>query len=99
MKFTLNWLKEYIDTTASVTEISDTITMLGIEVEDIQNPLQHLENFTVAEIISVQKHPNADKLNLLEVFDGEKKLQIVCGAPNCRVGLKSVLAIPGNIIP
>ncbi len=99
MKFTLSWLKEYIDTDATLTEISDTLTMLGIEVEGIENPLEGLEQFVVGEIKSVQKHPDADKLSLLEVFDGTDTLQIVCGAPNCRVGLKGILARPGNIIP
>ncbi len=99
MKFTLSWLKDYIDTDASVNDIADTLTMLGIEVEELSNPGEILEQFCVAEIKSVQKHPDADKLSLLEVFDGKETLQIVCGAPNCRVGLKGILARPGNIIP
>ncbi len=99
MKFTLAWLKDYIDTNATVTEVSETLTMLGIEVEEIINPMEALEQFCVAEIKSVEKHPNADKLNVLEVFDGKETIQIVCGAPNCRVGLKGILARPGNIIP
>ncbi len=99
MKFTLAWLKEYIDTDASVNDIADTLTMLGIEVEELSNPMEKLEQFIIAEIKTVEKHPDADKLSLLSVFDGKETYQIVCGAPNCRAGLKGILARPGNIIP
>lgn len=99
MKFSLSWLKDYLDTNASVEEISDTLTKIGLEVEEIVDNASALQGFIVGEIKSVEKHPNADKLNLLSVWTGKEALQIVCGAPNCRVGMKSVLALPGVMIP
>lgn len=99
MKFTLSWLKEYLKTTASLEEISDKLTMTGLEVEEIINPAEKLSGFVTAEILTKEKHPNADRLNLLSVFDGENALQIVCGAPNCYAGMKVVLAKEGTIIP
>ena len=99
MKFSLSWLKDYLDTTASVEEISNTLTKIGLEVEEIIDNASALQGFIVGEIKSVEKHPNADKLNLLSVWTGKEALQIVCGAPNCRVGMKSVLALPGVMIP
>ncbi|MCT4552405.1 MAG: phenylalanine--tRNA ligase subunit beta [Alphaproteobacteria bacterium] len=99
MKWTHNWLKDYLDTTAAPEEIADKLTMIGLEIEEIENPAEALKDFIVGEILSVEKHPNADKLNLLKVNDGTKTLNIVCGAPNVRKGLKGILARPGNIIP
>ncbi len=99
MKFSLSWLKDYLDTQASVEEISATLTKIGLEVEEIVDNATALQGFIIGEIKSVEKHPNADKLNLLSVWTGKEALQIVCGAPNCRVGMKSVLALPGVMIP
>ncbi|MBP5534555.1 MAG: phenylalanine--tRNA ligase subunit beta [Alphaproteobacteria bacterium] len=99
MKFSLSWLKDYLDTNASVEEISNTLTKIGLEVEEVIDNASALQGFIVGEIKSVEKHPNADKLNLLSVWTGKEALQIVCGAPNCRVGMKSVLALPGVMIP
>ena len=99
MKFSLSWLKNYLDTTASVNEIADTLTAIGLEVEEIEDKATTLKGFIVAEIKTVEKHPNADKLNLLTVWTGKEALQIVCGAPNCKVGMKGVLALPGTNIP
>jgi phenylalanyl-tRNA synthetase beta chain len=99
MKFTLSWLKEYLKTTADLEEISDKLTMIGLEVEEIINPAEKLAGFVTAEILTKEKHPNADRLNLLSVFDGTNTLQIVCGAPNCYAGMKVVLAKEGTIIP
>lgn len=99
MKFSLSWLKEYLDTTASVEELSETLTRIGLEVEEISDMGKALQGFIVGEIKAKEKHPNADKLNVLTVWTGQESLQIVCGAPNCYVGMKSVLALPGVLIP
>ncbi len=99
MKFSLSWLKNYLDTTASVTEIADTLTAIGLEVEEVEDKATALQGFIIGEIKTVEKHPNADKLNLLTVWTGTETLQIVCGAPNCKVGMKGVLALPGTNIP
>ncbi|HUJ04085.1 MAG TPA: phenylalanine--tRNA ligase subunit beta, partial [Rhizomicrobium sp.] len=100
MKFTLSWLKDHLETSASVQAITDKLTGIGLEVESIQDAGARLKDFTVAEIVSAEKHPNADRLRLCMVNAGDKDpLQIVCGAPNARAGLKVVLARPGTVIP
>ena len=100
MKFTLCWLKEHLDTDADVQTIADKLTSIGLEVESIEDAGARLKDFTVAEIVSAEKHPNADKLRLCMVNAGDKDpLQIVCGAPNARAGIKVVLARPGTVIP
>jgi len=100
MKFTLSWLKEHLDTTADVQTIADKLTSIGLEVESVEDAGARLKDFTVAEIVSAEKHPNADKLRLCMVNTGDKEpLQIVCGAPNARAGIKVVLARPGTVIP
>ena len=99
MKLSLTWLKKYLETNATPNEIADKLTSIGLEVEEIINPTEQLKDFIIGEIKNVEKHPNADKLNLLQVWTGKEMLQIVCGAPNCYVGMKSVLALPGVLIP
>src|SRR5665213_556284 len=100
MKFTLSWLKEHLETDADVQTIADKLTSIGLEVESIEDAGARLKDFTVAEIVSAEKHPNADKLRLCMVDAGDKEpLQIVCGAPNARAGIKVVLARPGTVIP
>lgn len=99
MKFTISWLKEHLDTTASVNEIAETLTKIGLEVEELYNPAAKLEGFVTAEIIKKEKHPDADKLSLLTVNDGKENYQVVCGAPNCYEGLKGVFAKAGTVIP
>ncbi len=99
MKVSLNWLKTYLKTEATTAEIADKLTAIGLEVEEIIDNASKLAPFIIGEIIAKDKHPNADRLNLLMVSAGAEKLQIVCGAPNCRVGMKSVLARPGDVIP
>lgn len=99
MKFTLSWLKEHLDTDASVSDIAARLTAIGLEVESVTDPGAGLNGFVVGEIITAQKHPNADKLRLCSVSDGKDTLQIVCGAPNARAGIKVVLARPGTVIP
>jgi phenylalanyl-tRNA synthetase beta chain len=100
MKFTLSWLKDHLDTKADVQTISDKLTSIGLEVESIEDAGARLKDFTVAEIVSAEQHPNADRLRLCMVNAGDKDLlQIVCGAPNARAGIKVVLARPGMVIP
>jgi phenylalanyl-tRNA synthetase beta chain len=99
MKFTLSWLKEHLDTDADAATIADTLTAIGLEVESVTDPGAGLKDFVVGEVITAEKHPNADKLRLCTVDDGKDRLQIVCGAPNARAGIKVVLARPGTIIP
>src|SRR6185437_1423500 len=100
MKFTLSWLKARLDTEADVQTIADKLTSIGLEVESIEDACARLKDFTVAEIVSAEKHPNADKLRLCMVNAGDAApLQIVCGAPNARAGIKVVLARPGTVIP
>ncbi|MGN1063049.1 MAG: phenylalanine--tRNA ligase subunit beta, partial [Alphaproteobacteria bacterium] len=99
MQISLSWLKQYLDTNASVAEIADRLTSIGLEVEEVTDKATALKDFVVGEIKSKEKHPNADKLNILKVWTGTEELQIVCGAPNCYVGMKSVLARVGTLIP
>ncbi|MDJ0513772.1 MAG: phenylalanine--tRNA ligase subunit beta [Methyloceanibacter sp.] len=99
MKFTLSWLKEHLDTDASVVEIADTLTLIGLEIEDVIDPAKALEGFRVAEVVSAGKHPDADKLQVLQVNTGKEMLQVVCGAPNARAGMKGVFAPVGAYVP
>ena len=100
MKFTLSWLKAPLDTDADVAAIADKLTSIGLEVESIEDAGARLKDFIVAQVISAEKHPNADKLRLCMVDAGDAApLQIVCGAPNARAGIKVVLARPGTVIP
>ena len=100
MKFTLDWLKEHLDTTASVDEIGKALTMIGLEVEGIESQGKALEAFVTAYVVSAEQHPNADKLRVCKVDAGTGELiDVVCGAPNARTGLKSVFAFPGTYIP
>lgn len=99
MKFTLSWLKEHLETNASVDEISEMLTKIGLEVEEVFNPGNKLEGFVTAVVETYGKHPDSDHLGLLCVNTGKEKLQVVCGAPNCRQGLKGIFAPVGAVIP
>jgi phenylalanyl-tRNA synthetase beta chain len=100
MKFSLSWLKEHLDTTAGVEEISAKLNAIGLEVEGIENPADRLAGFTVAKVLTAEPHPNADKLRVLTVDAGDgQPLQVVCGAPNARAGMIGVLGQPGAIVP
>jgi len=99
MKFTSAWLKQHLDTKASVDKIADTLTRIGLEVEEVFDPATALGAFRVAQVLSAAKHPNADKLQVCEVDTGTEKLQVVCGAPNARAGLKGVFAPVGSYVP
>ncbi|MEL6785020.1 MAG: phenylalanine--tRNA ligase subunit beta, partial [Pseudomonadota bacterium] len=82
MKFTLSWLKDHLETDASLEEICETLTMIGLEVEELDDRAA-FKPFTIAKVLSAEQHPDADKLRVLSVDKGDgKPLQIVCGAPN-----------------
>ena len=99
MKFTLSWLKDYLETDASLEEILDKLTIIGLEVEEVIDTAAMLKDFTVAYVEDAQPHPDADRLRVCKVNTGKEVLQIVCGAPNARAGIKVVLAQNGSIIP
>ena len=100
MKFSLSWLKSHLDTDANLTEITDRLTDIGLELESIENPADALRPFRVARVVAAGPHPNADKLQLLEVDDGSaERWQVVCGAPNARAGMIGVFGPPGTYIP
>ncbi|THD36087.1 MAG: phenylalanine--tRNA ligase subunit beta [Sphingomonas sp.] len=100
MKFTLSWLKEHLDTDADLDAVTGTLTRIGLEVEGIDNPGDKLAGFTVARVLTAERHPQADKLQVLTVDAGDgKPLQVVCGAPNARAGMIGVLGTPGAVVP
>ncbi|HEU5046937.1 MAG TPA: phenylalanine--tRNA ligase subunit beta [Rickettsiales bacterium] len=99
MKFTLKWLKEHLDTSATIKQITDTLTAIGLEVEQVTDNSAALKDFIVAEIKEAVQHPNADKLRVCQVNDGSSVRQVVCGAPNARAGIKVVLATEGVKVP
>jgi phenylalanyl-tRNA synthetase beta chain len=99
MKFTLNWLKQHLDTQAPLQEVCDKLTAVGLEVEAVHDRGKTLAPFIVAHVLTAEKHPDADRLKVTTVDTGKEKLQVVCGAPNCRAGLKVVLARPGDVMP
>ena len=99
MKFTLSWLKAHLETDASLPEIGERLTALGLEVEGIEDPAKDLAGFIVGHVIEAEKHPNADRLRVCKVETGQETIQVVCGAPNARAGLKVILARPGTFIP
>ncbi len=99
MKVTYNWLKEYVDFDWSVEELAERITMLGVEVEGIEESGEAFEGIVVGEVVTRDQHPNADKLSLCKVNDGTQELQIVCGATNFQAGDKVALATVGTAMP
>jgi phenylalanyl-tRNA synthetase beta chain len=99
MKFTLDWLKDHLQTDAPLDAITDRLTLIGLEVEGVENPAERLKGFTVARILEAKPHPNADKLKVCQVDTGRGIAEVVCGAPNARAGLVGVFAPPGTYIP
>jgi len=99
MKFTLDWLKDYLDTDADLTTITDTLTRIGLELEGVHNPADALRDFVIVDVLEAVPHPDADKLRVCQVSDGKTTDQIVCGAPNARSGMKAVLGRPGTYVP
>ena len=100
MKFTLSWLKDHLETTASLDEIVEALTRVGLEVEGVHNPAEKLGAFTIARVLTADRHPQADKLQVLSVDTGAgDPVQVVCGAPNARAGLVGVFGAPGTYVP
>ncbi|GAA6164408.1 phenylalanine--tRNA ligase subunit beta [Pelagimonas sp. KU-00592-HH] len=99
MKFTLSWLKDHLETEASLDEILYALTDLGLEVEEVSNPAERLKDFTIGKVKHAEKHPDADKLKVCKVDTDEGELQIICGAPNAREGITVVVAKPGVYVP
>ena len=99
MKFTFSWLKDHLDTSASLAEIVDTLTRVGLEVEGVEDPAAKYDGFVVASVIEAKQHPNADRLKVCIVDAGGEPVQVVCGAPNARTGMKSVFSPVGTYIP
>jgi len=100
MKFTLSWLKEHLDTTASLQGITDTLTMVGLEIEGVDDRSKGLETFVTARVVEATQHPNADRLRVCKVDPGNGEIvELVCGAPNARTGLVGVFAPGGSYIP
>ncbi|MDO9638982.1 MAG: phenylalanine--tRNA ligase subunit beta [Pseudotabrizicola sp.] len=99
MKFTLSWLKDHLDTEASLDDILYALTDLGLEVEEVVNPAARLAAFTIARVLTADQHPDADRLRVCRVLTDEGEKQIVCGAPNARAGITVVLCKPGDYVP
>jgi phenylalanyl-tRNA synthetase beta chain len=100
VKFTLSWLKDHLDTDEPLEKLADKLTMIGLEVEHIDDKAKALAAFTIARVISAEQHPNADRLRVCMVDTGSgAPVQVVCGAPNARAGMKSVFSPPGTFIP
>ncbi len=101
MKFTLSWLQDHLNTSASITELAAALTAIGIEVEGIENPAEKLSVFTIARVVDAKQHPNADRLRVcqVEIAVGQPTVEVVCGAPNARTGLIGVFAPIGALIP
>ena len=104
MKFSLSWLKQYLDTEADADQIAAKLNAIGLEVEGVEDPAQKLQGFRVARVLTAARHPDADKLQVLTVDAGTdindgQPLQVVCGAPNARAGLVGVLGLPGAVVP
>jgi phenylalanyl-tRNA synthetase beta chain len=99
MKFTLSWLKDHLETEASVEDICETLTDLGLEVEGVEDRGAKLRDFTIGYVKSAEKHPDADRLNVCQVETDEGVMQIICGAPNARAGITVVVAKPGVYVP
>ncbi|MEY9755837.1 phenylalanine--tRNA ligase subunit beta [Bradyrhizobium yuanmingense] len=101
MKFTLSWLKDHLETDEPLEKLADKLTMIGLEVENIEDKAKALKPFTIAKVISAEQHPNADRLRvcMVDTGDGGAPVQVVCGAPNARAGLVSVFSPPGTYIP
>ena len=101
MKFTLSWLRTHFESSAPIDDMTKTLNAIGLEVDAVSRPAEHLEGFRVAEILRVRRHPDADRLQVCDVAAGEgfENVQVVCGARNARAGLRTIFAPPGTKIP
>ena len=98
MKFSYSWLCDHLDTKLSPSEIAETLTNIGLELESLSDYSSYAQ-FVVATIVDFKKHPNADRLNICSVENGEKTFQVICGAPNVKKGMKGIFAADGMYIP
>lgn len=100
MKFTLSWLRDYLDFDVELDTILDTLNLIGLEVEGVEDPAKKLGAFKIAHVLEAEQHPDADRLRVLKVDNGSgEPFQVVCGAPNVRAGMKGVLGLPGDYVP
>ena len=99
MKFTLDWLRDHLDTSADLKIITDTLTNIGLEIENVEDKSRDFENFTVAKVIKAEKHPDADKLKVCKVKTKKGDFQVVCGASNAREGMLGIFAPENSYIP
>jgi len=100
VKFTLAWLKEHLDTDAPLAAVVEKLTMIGLEVENVEDKAKAFAPFTIARVVKCEQHPNADRLRVCMVDTGTgDPVQVVCGAPNARTGMKGVFSPPGSFIP
>ncbi len=99
MKFTLSWLRDHLDTDAGADAVADALTRIGLEVEGVSNAADGLAPFRIARVLSAERHPRADKLQVLSVDAGDGPMQVVCGAPNARAGLVGIFGPPGAHVP
>lgn len=99
MKFTLSWLKDHLETSASIDELTTKLSSIGLEVEGVDDPAKSLGPFVIGRVLKAEKHPNADKLQVCQVDTGSGIFEVVCGAPNARTGLVGVFAPVGSYIP
>jgi phenylalanyl-tRNA synthetase beta chain len=100
MKFTLSWLREHLDTDHSLAELADKLTMIGLEVENLEDKAAALAPYVIARVVEAKQHPNADRLRVCMVATGTgDPIQVVCGAPNARTGMTGVFAPPGTFVP
>jgi phenylalanyl-tRNA synthetase beta chain len=99
MKFTLKWLKEHLETDATIDEICDGLIGVGLEVEGVEDQASALSAFTVCRVKEARQHPNADRLRVCDVETKDGLVQVVCGAPNARTGLVGIFAAPGTHVP
>lgn len=99
MKITLGWLKQHLDTDATLEQVTDQLTALGLEVEGVEDRAASLKDFRIAHVEEAVQHPNADRLRVCRVNTGDETVQVVCGAPNARTGMKGVFAPPGSHVP
>jgi phenylalanyl-tRNA synthetase beta chain len=99
MKFSLSWLKQHLDTDADAATVAETLTRIGLEVEEVSNPAEALAPFRVARVLSAERHPQADKLQVLSIDAGDGPMQVVCGAPNARAGMLGVFGGSGAYVP
>ena len=99
MKFTLNWLKDHLDTSKNLDNIVETLTNIGLEIENVEDKSKTFNDFTVAEVLKAEQHPDADRLKVCSVKTIDGNFQVVCGAPNARTGMKGIFAPENSFIP